>query len=489
MTDPTENNLNNPEPEPDEIKDYYEILGVSRDATETQIDEAVDRLQKKLRRELEEVLSLEEQQVVKDKFRELTDMYHVLTDSKKSRAAYDKKLQETKPQQEVAPKEDLKEEPIELREPASEVSNPPEEIDKVIDYYEFLGVSRNAKQKEIYDAADALFDKLSDELNKAENPEEKEAIQGKLNTIRDLFDVLINNEESRRTYDEKLKEKESQKNIGSLEDSDLSAIDGKKEKNELQEELGKAFQVEQEEQQKIEKAYEAAYHAYGDTVDTPEKELEEGISEALQEHLQETEEESKRVQEEGITAVIEGILHSEQELTDEEKEKIWDSADSEEMSPKRLAEILEEIKANSTEQKIKEKINEVLAWIQTRGVDIAKGGIKRGAELGSRYVGKPALGASKFLGGGALLGISGIFAGIAGAGYGIYKGAEGIIDFVGGFLGKIGKLIWQGRIYMGEGESKEGDLFDLYQDFRHRLRWRHRLWHRKEEEHKKSSKS
>ena len=131
----------------------------------------------------------------------------------------------------------------------------------------------------------------------------------------------------------------------------------------------------------------------------------------------------------------------------------------------------------------------MLDWIQTRGVDIAKGGIKRGAELGSRYVGKPALGASKFLGGGALLGISGIFAGIAGAGYGIYKGAEGIIDFVGGFLGKIGKLIWQGRIYMGEGESKEGDLFDLYQDFRHRLRWRHRLWHRKEEEHKKSSKS
>src|SRR3989344_2518270 len=107
MTDPTENNLNNPEPEPDEIKDYYEILGVSRDATETQIDEAVDRLQKKLRRELEEVLSLEEQQVVKDKFRELTDMYHVLTDSKKSRAAYDKKLQETKPQQEVTPKEEL----------------------------------------------------------------------------------------------------------------------------------------------------------------------------------------------------------------------------------------------------------------------------------------------------------------------------------------------------------------------------------------------
>src|SRR3989344_7009165 len=75
------------------------------------------------------------------------------------------------------------------------------------------------------------------------------------------------------------------------------------------------------------------------------------------------------LQEEGITAVIEGILHSEQEFTDEEKEKIWDSANASEMSRDRLQEILAEIQANSTEQKIKENVNEVLDWIQTRGVD------------------------------------------------------------------------------------------------------------------------
>src|SRR3989344_4041152 len=159
MTDPTENN-HGTEPNPDEVKDYYEILGVSRDATETQIDEAVDRLQKELRRELDEALSLEEQQAVKDKFRELTDMYHVLTDSMKSRVAYDKKLQETKPQQEVAPKEEL----IEPGESETVETPPePEALEPIIENSDsategFTEVEQEAQRKE-QEAQEATVEK------------------------------------------------------------------------------------------------------------------------------------------------------------------------------------------------------------------------------------------------------------------------------------------------------------------------------------------
>lgn len=65
-----------------EKRDYYEVLGVSRDASDAEIKKAYRRLSKKYHPDINKESGAE------DKFKEVTEAYEVLSDSQK-RAAYD----------------------------------------------------------------------------------------------------------------------------------------------------------------------------------------------------------------------------------------------------------------------------------------------------------------------------------------------------------------------------------------------------------------
>ena len=79
-----------------EYKDYYDIMGVNRDATQDEIKRAYRRLARKYHPDVSEESDTEEQ------FKEVGEAYEVLKDPEK-RAAYDQLGAEWKTGQEFRP--------------------------------------------------------------------------------------------------------------------------------------------------------------------------------------------------------------------------------------------------------------------------------------------------------------------------------------------------------------------------------------------------